>query len=322
MMTSKRRLRPLKPSTRAFIREARRTPGFSFFDWLHGYVYARWPYLYIGMGTGQHPLARFFRPLVGWLAPLFGIADDDPDIGAATFADGYHGKVMPLDAATRLVSVAEEVSLTDLERVIPYPRARDIVLRNPDHIAALECPCRAAREEPCLPLDVCLIVGEPFAGFIVEHHPRRARWVSQAEAAEILRAEHERGHVHHAFFKDAMLGRFYAICNCCACCCGAMQAWQNGTPMLASSGYVASADPARCTGCGLCVEFCQFEALSLDDGAVRVEAALCMGCGVCASKCKQAVLSLARAPDRGVPLEIRELVQSGGIQSGRKLGRD
>jgi tRNA (Thr-GGU) A37 N-methylase len=27
-------------------------------------------------------------------------------------------------------------------------------------------------------------------------------------------------------YKDAMLGRFYAICNCCSCCCGAMQAHQ------------------------------------------------------------------------------------------------
>jgi hypothetical protein len=25
-------------------------------------------------------------------------------------------------------------------------------------------------------------------------------------------------------YKDAMLGRFYAICNCCSCCCGAMEA--------------------------------------------------------------------------------------------------
>ena len=47
-----------RPSTRAFIREARRLPGYSFFDWLHGYVYARWVYLYIGIGTGEHPLAK------------------------------------------------------------------------------------------------------------------------------------------------------------------------------------------------------------------------------------------------------------------------
>ena len=36
------------------------------------------------------------------------------------------------------------------------------------------------------------------------------------------------------YYKDAMLGRFYAICNCCSCCCGAMQAHQHGTPMPAS----------------------------------------------------------------------------------------
>jgi hypothetical protein len=26
------------------------------------------------------------------------------------------------------------------------------------------------------------------------------------------------------YYKDAMLGRFYATCNCCSYCCGAMQA--------------------------------------------------------------------------------------------------
>jgi hypothetical protein len=40
----------LRPSTRTFTREARHTPGYSLFAWLHGYVYARWPYLYIGSG--------------------------------------------------------------------------------------------------------------------------------------------------------------------------------------------------------------------------------------------------------------------------------
>ncbi len=52
----------IKPSTQAFLAEARKTPGYSFFDLLHGYVYARWPYLYIGIGTGEHPLAKWFCP--------------------------------------------------------------------------------------------------------------------------------------------------------------------------------------------------------------------------------------------------------------------
>ena len=67
-MKDKSRSGLIRPSTRAFIQEARRTPGFSLFDWLHGYVYARWPYLYIGIGAGEHPLARVLGPPVRLLS--------------------------------------------------------------------------------------------------------------------------------------------------------------------------------------------------------------------------------------------------------------
>lgn len=59
-----------RPSNRAFVWEALRTPGYSFFDWLHGYVYARWPYLYIGLGVGEHPLARAYQSLRRGLSRL------------------------------------------------------------------------------------------------------------------------------------------------------------------------------------------------------------------------------------------------------------
>lgn len=226
-----------------------------------------------------------------------------------SFADTYHGKVVPLDAARQLVNIHEPIVLEDLERVIPYSTARDIIMKNPDHIVVLECPCRSVRQNPCLPLDVCLIIGEPFAGFVAEHHPARSRFITSAEAEEILRAEHERGHVSHAFFKDAMLGRFYAICNCCSCCCGAIQAHRNGTPMLASSGYLAQVEEAACVGCGKCVSSCQFNALSLHGGVVIVDYDACMGCGVCVDKCEQGALSLIREPAKGEPLEVRALME-------------
>jgi ferredoxin len=302
----RRRFSP-SPSTRAFWREARRTRGYSFFDWLHGYVYARWPYLYIGVGVGEHPLARILGP---WVSRIGRLVPKRPGSGAGhrTFADSYHGKVVTPQAARQLVTVQKEVRLTDLEQVIPYGKARDLVLQHPDHIAVLECPCRSARPNPCLPLDVCLIVGEPFVGFVAEHHPRRARQITSAEAIEILEAEHARGHVHHAFFKDAMLGRFYAICNCCTCCCGAMQAMRNGIPMLASSGYVSHVDESLCIGCGICEESCQFGAIVVDEGRAVVEAAACMGCGVCVSHCDLGALALERDDDRGTPLELEPLL--------------
>ncbi len=307
--------RLIRPSTRAFWEEGRRTPGYSLFDFLHGYVYGRWAYLYIGIATGEHWIARRLSPLVRRVGNLL-TRQAQRHAGPASspgFADTYHGKVVPPAAARQLISVQQDVTLTELEHIIPYAMARDIVLKNPDHIAVLDCPCRAARANPCLPLDVCLIVGEPFASFVVEHHPRRARFISRQEAEEILHAEHARGHVHHAFFKDAMLGRFYAICNCCSCCCGAMQAMRAGVPMLASSGYVARQRAAEeCAGCGSCADACPFQAIEMRDGRAWVQEELCMGCGVCVDRCPQGILALVREPAKGEPLEILSLLSNGG----------
>ncbi len=312
-MSNRTGWRLIQRSTLAFIREARKTRKFSFYDWLHGYFYARFPYLYIGIGKGKHPIARFYLRLQEWIRKIIPVRNPrarnpgTPDKPSGTIADTYHGKVLPLDHAKRLVMVQEEIRIEDLEKIIPYPLARDLILKQPDHIVALDCPCRVNQENPCLPLDVCLIVGEPFASFVAEHHPGRTRWINQSEAVEILEAEHRRGHVHHAFFKDAMLRRYYAICNCCSCCCGAMKAHQNGVPMLVSSGYVARVDIDLCIACQSCEEHCQFGAITYSGHAV-IDSAVCMGCGVCVSSCSNEAISLVLSPQRGQPLDIQTLV--------------
>ena len=103
-----------------------------------------------------------------------------------TFADTYHGKVVTPQAARQLVNVQEDVDLGDLEQIIPYKMAREIVLKNPDHIVVLDCACRSSKPDGCQPMDVCMVIGEPFASFVVDHHPKRARWVTQTQAEKIL----------------------------------------------------------------------------------------------------------------------------------------
>jgi Pyruvate/2-oxoacid:ferredoxin oxidoreductase delta subunit len=300
----------IKPSTREFFAEARKTPNYSFFDLVHGYVYGRWTHLYIAIGTGRHPLAKKLAPLAAWVEKQITRGKKQAaETDSVSMADTYHGKALPLAAAKQLVLINEEINVPDLEQVIPYKRARAIILKNPEQIIALECPCRSAKPNPCLPLDVCLVVGEPFASFVMEHNPGKARWITQEQAAEILEAEDQRGHVHHAFFKDAMLGRFYAICNCCACCCGALHAHQNGTPMLASSGYVAQIDEDLCMSCAECVDHCQFGALSLGALHSEVDLEKCMGCGVCVEQCQVEAISLKRDQSKGAPLEILALME-------------
>jgi ferredoxin len=298
----------LRNSTRAFFDEANQIPGYSLFERVHGYIYGRWIYLYIDLGVGEHPLVKKLGPMIKTLS-RFRPKKELPEGSTGTTADGYHGKVVPAETARQLVSIDQEIRIDDLEQVIPYPKARAIIMQNPDHIVVLDCPCRSARENPCTPLDVCLVVGEPFASFVSEHQPKRSRWISQQEAVDIIEAEQQRGHVSHAFFKDAMLGRFYAICNCCECCCGAMNAHRNGTPMLASSGYICEVDQDLCIGCGTCEEICQFRAISMPDGYSQVDYDNCMGCGVCVEHCSEGALLLVRDENKGIPLEINKLME-------------
>jgi Pyruvate/2-oxoacid:ferredoxin oxidoreductase delta subunit len=298
------------PSTKQFFQESQSNPKHSLGDFIHGYIYGRWIYFYISVARGRHPLTKILKPFFDFTTSVFpkpkvnSQSSTSKNNTAITFADGYHAKVMPLNKASKLITVNKPINMPDLEQVIPYKRARDIILENPDHLAVLNCPCRAAQEKPCQPEDVCLVIGEPFTSFIVEHHPDKARRITQQEAVEIMEAEDERGHVHHAFFKDAMLDRFYAICNCCSCCCGAINAHRNGTPMLASSGYVSEVDHELCIGCGICSGFCQFDAIDMIAGLANIDFEKCMGCGVCSSKCEQEAITLKRDPAKGEPLDI------------------
>jgi ferredoxin len=152
-----------------------------------------------------------------------------------------------------------------------------------------------------------MVIGQPFVDFVLEHNPHSSRRITQAEALELLQAEHERGHVHSAWFKDACLDRFYSICNCCKCCCGGIEAMTKyGVAMMAPSGYVAQIDEYLCTACGTCAETCPFGALSVEETSI-LDWEKCMGCGVCVEKCPEGAISLERDERKGTPLDVRLL---------------
>lgn len=295
--------------------QAQRQQGhFRWLNFIHAYVYARWIYFYIATAKGRTWPAK----LAMTLNRLMGRGSGSPRQRAdgqgtthgspSSFADSYHAKVLPVETARELISIKQPVQASLPEQVIPFHTARDIVLLDPDHLVAFDCPCRAASDNPCLPMDVCLVVGEPFASFMVSHHAGNARWITQSEALEIIESEHRRGHVQHAFFKDVLMQRYYAICNCCSCCCAAIGAHKNGMPMLASSGYIAQVEPELCAGCGICAERCQFDALALSASSIiEINIGNCMGCGVCVSQCPQGALTLERCVTKGAPLDIQQL---------------
>lgn len=279
--------RLLRRSTREFARASgwQKLRDGTF---LHSYIYGRFPKEYIGYAL-KIALPRM-------------TARERKNV-----AHHYHGKVVPTELAQAIVTHEHDLALRDLEQVIPYRVARDLVLKGPPDIAVFDCPCRATRAHPCEPKQVCMIIGQPFVDFILEHHPGKSRRLTPMQAAQLLQAEHERGHVHTAYFKDVMLNRFYAICNCCKCCCGGIEAMmKHGVPMVTSSGYVARVNEAKCEACGTCEETCAFDAAHVN-GHSQVDWDKCMGCGACEAKCPNDAIALVRDERKGIPLDVRAM---------------
>jgi ferredoxin len=255
---------------------------------LHGYVYSRWT-------------TRYLKVLFHKILPHSG------ERGRAWWRNRYHAKILTQELAEALIHLDHDLARRDAEQIIPFPMARDLVLKAPPEIAVYDCGCRRGRPHPCHPIQVCMVVGQPFVDFILEHHPKTSRRLTQAEAVDLLRAEHERGHLHSAWFRDICLNRLYVLCNCCKCCCGGIEAMlKYGERFMASSGYVSRVDEKLCTSCGVCVEACPFGALSIN-GGLRISWEKCLGCGVCAGQCAPGALTLVRDERKGVPLDVRLL---------------
>lgn len=225
----------------------------------------------------------------------------------------YHAKVLRLEDAEQFFELNEDLDMGDLSKTImPYEHCRRILFENPENIAVIDCVCRTLRgEKGCYPRQVCILIGNPWVDWVMEHvpemHPRR---IDQAEALEILRAAHERGDVHAGFFKDAAAGRMYHICNCCSCCCTALVA-QNyiGAPMFAGSGCVAKINAECCVKCGVCADSCNFLAISkAEDGSPIIDETLCKGCEACKTKCPSGAISIElRESGTLRPLDLKAL---------------
>jgi len=229
----------------------------------------------------------------------------------------YHGKVVKVGDAVKLATQKEPLNICPPEAVIPYKIARDIVLHNPESIALGTCACRAASPNPCLPppQEVCLFIGDPYASFIAEKNSM-FRKCTQEEAVEVIEAAHKRGDVHCAYFKKDLGNKFFAICNCCDCCCLGIKMWNTlggMIPIITSSGYVARVSD-DCNGCGSCEGCCRFAALSLGEEMAEIDDAKCMGCGVCEDRCPVGAISMVRDPSRGDPLDLDELKNNGETQ--------
>jgi len=61
-----------------------------------------------------------------------------------------------------------------------------------------------------------------------------------------------------------------------------------------------------CTGCGMCVVVCPYDALTLKEGKVEVNEVLCEGCGTCTATCLRSAIQVKNLSQ----LQVHEMIRA------------
>lgn len=160
-----------------------------------------------------------------------------------------------------------------------------------------DCICRVQKRligQGCEhPVENCLIFAQIENAF---DQSEDIRALTKEEAFTVLREAEEAGLVHSS--GNYRRGNSY-ICNCCTCSCGVMRgiAEFGIQTAVAHSAFRAVVETEQCVGCGSCLDRCQFNALSLENGTARVDPSRCAGCGLCVAGCSANAMRLERAPE-------------------------
>lgn len=183
--------------------------------------------------------------------------------------------------------------------ILDYERATHIV-EEAEYIGLGTCYCRHKMYHaghPCeidAPWDVCLTF-DNVARSLAENGGY-ARLISKEEAIDALERSYDSNLVqigenvreHPAF-----------ICNCCGCCCEALQAARRFSPMqpVATTNYIPHITKDKCIGCGKCANVCPILAISMEDTRHPVvDHEICLGCGVCARNCPVGAIHMEHRP--------------------------
>lgn len=237
--------------------------------------------------------------------------------------DRYHSKVVSRGDVKKMITLEEDVDFGSDTSIVPFKYANRILLKEPQNLAVMDCPCKKTLKDPCQPLASCIAVGSPVVDFWLEHCQHyHARRITPEEALEIIDAHRKTGHISMAFFKVATGGSMGVLCNCCPKCCVAMRATAMAAKikggekniMYAPSGYTALVDAEKCQVCGACADACNFGAVEMADGRRLFHPEKCLGCELCVEACENGAISLVLSGGPLLPLDmdmLRERVRQG-----------
>jgi len=202
------------------------------------------------------------------------------------------------EEAPRMRILPAYKAILNSPEVLPYEDVREIAKASP-LTAVVSCTCRQRKEtvgKKCVRSHdaVCIQFGRSAEYALMRGTGTR---LSLYETLEMLDEVEEDGLVHTWVNNDAMV--YGVMCNCCDDCCMIFDPMARfnvpPTKLYAKSRYEARVDQDLCTGDEVCVDRCQFDAITMQEiggeSKAFVDPDKCMGCGVCVLTCTSGAMS-------------------------------
>jgi Fe-S-cluster-containing hydrogenase component 2 len=207
------------------------------------------------------------------------------------FNNGFRSKAHAL----RTIPIDQPVTASG--SVLPYDDVKKIIDKK-EKIGVIPCACAVKMkvlESDCArPANVCISF-DFYAEYQVEEL-KVGRWITRAEAYQILEESKDAGLVHQV---GGTSESTECICNCCPDCCQTLRLLsRHPTPArLSGSNYFAEVASDQCTLCEACLERCPMKAIAAGPESVTIDRQRCLGCGLCTSTCPVEAIQLKRKPD-------------------------
>lgn len=179
---------------------------------------------------------------------------------------------------------------------LPTEVIKDVIRRCRDIVIMNTCLCRTSNGCSDYPQDIgCIFLG-PTANKIPSHIGRKAtvkEALTQVDEADAAGLSHiiGRNKIDTIWMNIKPAKGLLTICHCCPYCC-LWKVYPNLDDSISDKlekleGVEVKLHEDKCKMCKKCLdEVCMFQAISLKDNNISIDYDICRGCGLCVNVCK------------------------------------
>lgn len=179
---------------------------------------------------------------------------------------------------------------------LPTAVIKEVIKRSDDIVIMNSCLCRSSNDCKDYPHDIgCIFLG-PTSQKIPSHIGKKAtveEALAQVDKADAAGLSHiiGRNKIDTVWMNIRPGKGLLTICHCCPCCC-LWKVYPNLNHGISDKlerldGISVKLHEEKCKKCLKCLdEVCMFQAIGLKDDKITINHDICRGCGLCVNSCK------------------------------------